>query len=135
MNDQVKPIKIRGTAFWACLDKKNQLSDAYQIDIGELSDAAVKALESIGIEAKHKEAQGFYITCKSKYPIVAYDSDKKEIDANVGNGSKVEAVLGSYEWKFKNKKGFSPALKSLVVKELVVYNADTAFVDDEEEAL
>lgn len=136
MNNQVKPIKIKGKAFWACLNKRNQLSDAYQVDIGELSDAAVKALESLGIEAKHKEGQGFYITCKSKYPIDAYDSDKNLLDGVlVGNGSEVEAIVGSYEWKFKNKKGFSPALKSFVVKKLVEYKADGDIDLDDEEAL
>lgn len=134
-DEQNKPIKIKGTAYWASLMKKNALSDAYQVDIGDLSDAAVKALESIGVEAKHKENQGFYITCKSKYPIVAYDSNKEDLgDTLVGNGSKVEAVIGSYEWKFKNKKGVSPSLKSLVVKELVRYEA-AGVVDDDEEAL
>lgn len=133
MDEQNKPIKIKGTAYWACLTKINNLSGAYQIDIGDLSDAAVKALESLGIEAKHKEGQGFYITCKSKYPIVAYDSNKDEIgDVLVGNGSKVEAVIGSYEWKFKNKKGMSPSLKSLVVKELVKYENFVEVGDDEE---
>lgn len=135
MNEQVKPIKIKGTAFWANLTKKNALSDAYQVDIGELSDAAVKALESIGIEAKHKEGQGFFITCKSKFPIDAYDSDKNLLDVIVGNGSKVEAIVGSYEWKFKNKKGFSPALKSFVVKELKEFNAEGAVDVANEEAL
>jgi len=135
MNEQVKPIKIKGTAFWANLTKKNQLSDAYQVDIGELSDAAVKALESIGIEAKHKEGQGFFITCKSKFPIDAYDSDKNLLDVIVGNGSKIEAIVGSYEWKFKNKKGFSPALKSFVVKELKEFNAEGAVDVANEEAL
>lgn len=134
MNDQVKPVKIRGTIYWACLDKKNALSDAYQVDIGQLSDAAVAALESLGIEAKHKDTQGFYITCKSKYPIDAYDSNKNLVAGLVGNGSKAEAVVGSFEWKFKNKKGFSPALKSLVIKELVEYKTDGP-IDDDEEAL
>lgn len=134
MNDQVKPVKIRGTIYWACLDKKNALSDAYQVDIGQLSDAAVAALEALGIEAKHKDTQGFYITCKSMYPIDAYDSNKNLVVGLVGNGSKAEAVVGSFEWKFKNKKGFSPALKSLVIKELVEYKADGP-IDDDEEAL
>ena len=134
MNDQVKPVKIRGTIYWACLDKKNALSDAYQVDIGQLSDAAVAALESLGIEAKYKDTQGFYITCKSMYPIDAYDSSKNLVAGLVGNGSKAEAVVGSFEWKFKNKKGFSPALKSLVIKELVEYKADGP-IDDDEEAL
>lgn len=134
--EQNKPIKIKGTAYWANLSKKNQLSDAYQVDIGDLSDSAVKALESIGIEAKHKEAQGFYITCKSKYPIDVYDSGKNKLeDVIVGNGSKVEVVVGSYEWKFKNKKGVSPSLKSFVVKELVEYKTPDEVDVDAEEAL
>ena len=135
MTNEVKPIKIRGTAFRASLNKVNQMSGQYQIDIGELSDAAVKALETLGVEARHKEGQGFYITCKSKWPIKAYDTNKDEIDEIVGNGSKVEAVIGSFSWKFKNKAGVSPTLKALVIKELKRYDPEVAEVMDDEEAL
>ena len=86
-------------------DKKNALSDAYQVDIGQLSDAAVAALESLGIEAKYKDAQGFYITCKSMYPIDAYDSSKNLVAGLVGNGSKAEAVVGSFSGSSRTRKG------------------------------
>ena len=136
MAEAIKPVKIKGTAFWACLDKINPMSGNYQIDIGELSEAAVKALEEMGITALHKEQQGFYITCKSQYTIFAVDPDGDRITDKVGNGSKVIALIAPYDWKFKNKKGVSASLKKLVITELVRYGAgDDADVADDEEAL
>jgi hypothetical protein len=136
MAEAIKPVKIKGTAFWACLDKVNTISGNYQLDIGELSEAAVKALEEMGITALHKEQQGFYITCKSQYTIFAVDPDGYRITDKVGNGSKVIALIVPYDWKFKNKKGVSASLKKRVITELVRYEAgDDADVADDEEAL
>lgn len=136
MTEDIKPVKIKGTVFWACLNKVNAMSGNYQLDIGELSEAAVKALEAMGITALHKEQQGFYITCKSRYEIFAVDVDGDRITENVGNGSKAIALIAPYDWKFKNKKGISASLKKLVITDLVKYEAkDDADMDDDEEAL
>ncbi len=132
----VKPIKIKAVVYWAFLDRTNDLSGQYQVDLGELSDAAVKALDSMGIEVKNKgDDRGNFITCKSKYEIYAFDTDKKRIEDPVGNGSEAVALIGAYEWKFKNKKGVSPSLKSLVITNLKVFQADNDLTLDDEEAL
>ena len=119
------PVKIKAEVMWAFLDKKNDMSEKYQLDLCKLSPGAVGALEDMGLGVTAKEDKGFYITCKSNNPIRLYNTAGHEIDnSNIGNGSEVVAVVGSYEWTFKNKEGVSPALKKLVVTNLVEYNAD-----------
>ena len=139
MNKDTKPIKIKATVMWACLKRPSEMSGDYQVDLTNLSPAAVEALNEIGIEARQNPKypeKGFFITTKSKYPIKALDTDGDEILDNVGNGSKATAIIGAYQWKYKNKSGVSPSLKKLVITDLVVYNPDDGSeVDDDEEAL
>jgi hypothetical protein len=137
MQKEIKPLKIKAEIMWAYLNERNELSNAYQVDLCNLSKAAVDALADLGIEAKHKEDKGFYITGKSKnFPIEALRTDGSRIpeSTKVGNGSKATVVVAPYEWKFKNKKGVSPSIKKLVINELVEYvgggsDADAVDVD------
>ena len=132
-----KRVKIKCDVFWAQLNKKNEMSDAYQVNLCNLSDAAVKALEDMGIsvlENKEKKAEmGKYITCKSQKPIKAYDEDGQDIDndVSIGNGSKAKAMITAYEWTYKNKKGVSPSLSKLVITDLVEYATEN-LADDED---
>ena len=51
----------------------------------------------------------------------------------IGNGSKGKALVGCYEWKYKNKKGVSPSLKRLIITELVEYaSAGGEALDDDD---
>lgn len=132
MQDNVKPLKIKATIMWAFLDQRNDMSGAYQVDLCDLSKAAVQALSDMGIEAKHKEDKGYYITAKSKnYVIEALTPDGERIPegVKVGNGSKATAIVGAYPWTFKNKKGFSPSVKKLVITDLIKYSGKST-VDD-----
>ena len=134
-----KRVKIKCDVFWAQLNKKNEMSDAYQVNLCNLSDAAVKALEDMGIsvlENKEKKAEmGRYITCKSQKPIKAFDEDGQEIDSDIsiGNGSKAKAMITAYEWSYKNKKGVSPSLSKLVITDLVEYATEN--LSDDEDVL
>lgn len=133
-----KRVKIKCDIYWAQLNKKNEMSDAYQVNLCNLSDQAVKALEDMGIsvlENKEKKSEmGKYITCKSQKPIRAYDEDGQEIDSDVaiGNGSKAKAMITGYEWSYKNKKGVSPSLSKLVVTDLIEYVNNDLGSDDED---
>ena len=135
---EMKPVKIEGTLFWAFLNRKNELSDAYSVDIGNLDDGDVAKLKSIGINPKfnvNKPEMGHYITCKSKnYPIKAYEINGDELDEDiaVGNGSKAKALVGVYEWKFKGKSGVSPSIKKLVVTELIEYKREVTMDEDDD---
>ena len=128
-------VKVKCDLYWAQLKKQNEMSGKYQVDLCNLSDAACKALEEMGIEVKSngdKPEQGKYITCKSSNPIKAFDNDGDEIDEIVGNGSKAKALISSYEWKYKNKSGVSPSLVKLVVTDLIVYAEGSGGMSDEE---
>lgn len=132
-----KRVKIKCDVFWAQLNKKNEMSGAYQVNLCNLSDQAVKALEDMGIsvlENKEKKPEmGKYITCKSQKPIKAFDEDNQEIDSDVavGNGSKAKAMVTGYEWTYKNRKGVSPSLSKLVITDLVEYATEN-LADDED---
>lgn len=123
--EQVKPVKIEATVMWAFLSRKNELADAYSVDLCNLSDSDAQKLETLGIVVKenpNKPEKGKFITCKSKnFQIEALDSHGDRIEEDVGNGSKCKALVGAYEWRFKNKVGMSPSLKKLVITDLVRY--------------
>jgi hypothetical protein len=112
------------------------MSGDYQINLCNLSEAAVEAFEEMGIPVQtgegKKEEMGKYITCKSKKPIKVFDADGDEITEAIGNGSKGKAIVGSYDWTFKNKKGTSASLGKLVITDLVEYAAGGSFGDDED---
>jgi len=118
-------VKLKADIMWAYLDKTNEMSGKYQVDLCNLSTPAVDALEAMGISVRQKEDKGFFITCKSNNPIRAYDSDGDVIDGVViGNGSKAIAMISPYEWKWKGKEGISASLRKLVVDELVAYEGE-----------
>jgi hypothetical protein len=132
-------LKIKADVYWACLNRKNELADAYTVDLCNLSDKAVAALEDMGISIQEnlekKPEQGKYITCKSQRPIKAFDADGDEINEDVGNGSKSVCMIGAYQWSFKAKKGVSPSLAKLVVTDLVVFAGGANISADDEDVL
>ena len=115
-------VKIKADIMWAYLDKVNDMSGKFQVDLCNLSDKAAEALQDIGLEVKFKEGKGNYITCKSTRPIHAYDDGGSQIDAQVGNGSKGVALIGTYSWSYQKKQGTSPALKRLVITDMLEYS-------------
>lgn len=122
-----QPIAIiNADAYWACLTTINELSGKYQVDLCNLSDAAVEKLQSMGISVTtndKKPEQGTYVTAKSKnFQIKTYDSNGEEITGvPVGNGSKVKAVVRPYDWTFQKTRGRSAGILKLVVTDLVEY--------------
>ena len=125
-------VKFECDIMWAQLTKVNDMSGKYQVNLCNLSDAAVKALEALSISTLNKEGMGNYITCKSNTPIKAFDLEGDEIKELIGNGSKAKAVVNPYEWAYKNKKGISPSLKKLVITDLVEYASAGGSLDDDE---
>ncbi len=132
-------LKIKADIYWAQLKRKNEMSDAYQVNLCNLSDKAVSALEDLGIsvlENKEKKPEmGRYITCKSQNPMKAYDPDGVEIIEDIGNDSKAIALITAYSWTYKNKKGVSASLAKLVITDLVEYAAGGNVSADDEDVL
>lgn len=131
-----KRVKVKCDLYWAHLTKVNEMSGRYQVDLCNLSDAAVAALEEMGIsvlENKEKKPEmGRFITYKSNHPIKVFDEDGNEINAKVGNGSKAKAIVGPYEWKYKNKKGISANASKIVITDLIEYQADVLDDNDDD---
>lgn len=121
-------IKVKAKTMWANLYKVNDMSGMYQVDLCELSDSAVRAIEDLGVPVKqdpNKPEKGFFVTAKSKYPITTVDKNGKELkDVLVANGSEVTASISYYDWKFKNKTGRSASPVKLVVDNLIEYKTE-----------
>lgn len=129
-------VKVKADIMWAYLDKPNDMSQKYQVDLCNLSDPAVKAIEGMGITVRQKEDKGYFITCKSSNPIRAFDSDGDVLEGiTIGNGSKAVALLSSYTWNWKGKEGVSPSLRKLVIDELVAYEGEPVAEADDDEIL
>ena len=130
---EAKPVTINADMMWSSLTEVNRRSGKYQVDLANLSKAAVEALEMMGLSVRNKDGQGDFITAKSSHPIHIYDTDVAEIKGIlVGNGSKAKAVVSYYDWKSPaGQAGRSPTLLKLVVTDLIPYGggADVADVD------
>jgi len=139
MSEEKKAIKIKADVFWCQHNKVNDMSGKFQLNLCNLSDAAVEALEDMGISVQtgedKKADMGKYITCKSEKAIRVFDTDNDEITEAIGNGSKGKALVSTYSWTYKNKKGISPSLKKLVITDLVEYSAASGIDANDEDVL
>lgn len=125
------PVKVRATLQYCYHNRKADLSNKFEVTLANLSDAATAKLGEMGIEVKTSEKHpewGNYIIVRSNYEIPLTDSNGEELgeDVKVGNGSKAEALVDSYEWAYKKKTGVSPSVVGIVVTDLIRYesNAD-----------
>lgn len=117
-----KIVTLKGvTLMWACLQKPNDLSGKYQVDLILDNDQANEVQKELGLEIREGKDKGKFVTAKSKYEIKALDLKGNPIQGLVGNGSKANLFLNSYDWTFKNKKGKSPGIVKLVITDLVEY--------------
>lgn len=132
MSNQTETSIIEATLFWPNLNKKNDMSGKFQVDLGELNKAAVKTLQGMGINVKTDDPKDAdkpdrcqYVTAKSGFPFKVLFKNGVEVVSPdlIGNGTKARIKVGPYEWTFKGKKGVSPSVKVLQVTELVKYSA------------
>ena len=134
---EIKPVKIQAEIMWAFFTEPNSMSGKFQCDLCNLTDNAVKALESMGLQPRKREdkpEKGWFLTVKSNYAIQPYAQDGSEIKDIVGNGSKAVALIKPYSWKWKNKEGVSASLAKIVITDLIKYDANaeaTADMDDD----
>ena len=131
-----KPVTIKATVMWCNHNKLNEMSNKYQLELTNLSENAVKALEGIGLEVRKREdkpEKGFYITCKSVRQMdkIFDKTGASLIDVSIGNGSTGTAIVGAYDWAFKNKKGLSASLIKMTIDNLVAYDAEDTPVTEE----
>lgn len=122
---------------WPFLYERNKLSGKFQVDLVNLSDDQVEAIEKTGVNVRQKEDKGFYITCKSKnYEITPFDKSGDVIPSSVkvGNGTRANIMLKPYAWKSPTgTAGMSLGISKLVVTELQAYEPET--MTEEEDTL
>ena len=123
---ETKPVVVACELHWPFLNKLNDMSGKYQVDIGKLSSKAVDALSAMSIQVHNKgDERGNYVTVKSNHPIMPVFSGMDSVDSSlIGNGSKANAAIRPYTWDFKGKKGISPSLAKLLITEVAVYDKD-----------
>jgi hypothetical protein len=135
---ELKKLKVQAEVMWAFLDKPNELSGKYQVDLCNLSKDAVKTLTDMGVSVRKREDQpekGFFVTAKSaNYPIKTVDLEGNPITVKVANGSKGVALLAPYEYTYQKKKGVAVGIDKLVVTDLKIYEADVE-TDETEDVL
>ena len=123
---------INGTAYWASIQSPNTKFEPHRwsINVGNL-DAENKAIaEKDGLNVKTDETKGDYVTIKRKVkrkdgndntPPVIVDAQKRPMLDLIGNGSKVNVLYTTYEWKYAGKEGVSADLKKVQVVDLITY--------------
>ncbi len=150
-------VKVSAKIMWCFHNRVNDMADKYTIDFYDLSEAAVEALEEMGIsvkfedpkdvekenkaaakkdkDAKPKVARSYYITCKSKNPIRVRDEAQESLDdVAIGNDTEAVVTVGFYDWvnpKKKTETGRSPSARRVVVTELIPYEGSDMDDDDE----
>jgi hypothetical protein len=63
--------------------------------------------------------------------MTALDKEGSILKQVIGNGSKANVLLGSYDWTFKGKKGKSPTIAKMIVTDLKVFEGDDNDDDDD----
>ena len=136
-------VKIAATVAFPSLTRTDAMSGKYSIQFANLSDAAAEKLEELGVNVKFKDdsyGRGRFIETKSKFPIdnskfqtVLDDSGLPVDPDSIGPGSKVEALLKTYDWSMGGKQGVGARVVKIVVKELA--KAEQLATDDDLDVL
>jgi len=133
MSNQNEDVIIEATLFWPNLNRVNDMSGKYQVDLGELDKDSVKAVQKLGLTVRTDEPKdedkpdrGQFITAKSKYPFKVLFKNGVEVVSldRVGNGTKARVKVNSYDWQFKGKSGSSLSAKVIQITDLAEYVAD-----------
>jgi len=134
-------MKIKGTAYWASINEHNSMSGKYQIDIGNLDKATVKALKAEGVNVKTDEPKegrpdrGDFITCKTQYRPRVIDAKKHVMpkDFLIGNGSLINASVEAFSGTNKFGPYSGVNFKTVQVVKLVEYKGTSSDDEDFEE--
>ena len=125
-----KPVKVSGQLFWSNWMKEFNTkfspgNTKYECTLGMLSDNACAALVGLGIKIKNKDTMGNHIVGKSKFVFEPVDTEGNPVDiSQIGNGTKVTALVGAYRHPMSNTHGMGPSISKIIVTDLVVYGAD-----------
>ena len=117
---------IKGKLYYPNLRKPSSMSGKLQAELGNLDEESMQLLADADIPVSNKgDEKENYVTLKGNvdYPPKVVDSQKNPLPEPpmIGNGSEAQVILKPYDWTFKNKKGISAGLSTIMVTNLVPY--------------
>jgi len=119
-------ITVRGIIAFPSFETPDKFSEKFQVDIGNLSPAAVEKLEELGVDVKSVDddtyGRGQYIRCRSKWPIIPVDESGNSFEGatnTIGYGSTARVTIKPYPYTMGGKSGVSPKIANIVIEELV----------------
>ena len=157
MTDKANAV-IKGTVFWPFFDRQNPMkAGKYTVDLGNLTEGAVKAFKDMGLghkvkidepregyslsddetkfvsddpEKRDKPNRNTYVQCQSGYPPKVFDTSKNPIDPNsVGNGTTANVRVAAYPWTFKGDKGLGAGFNAVQIVDLVAFSGGDSLSD------
>lgn len=139
MSNQMKTIK--GTAFWAHLQKPNtRFTPRWCVDL-ILDPEGVKQLEEDGINVREDD-RGLFVTFKrntetakgkpQNQPVIL-DAKKNKYTGDIGNGSTIKVQYRPFNWTFGGKSGVGADLVAVQVLDLVEFGGEDKIVLEEED--
>lgn len=125
IKDKSKTVTFKTEVQW-CFHNKLDENGKYSIDLTNLSDNAIKALESIGMEVRYREERpekGHFVTARSKFALPILDSNGNSLeDIMIANGSSGVAEVYAWSWEKNKKVGRSITLVKLVLDDVRIYS-------------
>lgn len=121
-------MTVKCNLHWAKLDRVDDMSGKYGVQLSNLSDAAVNALAAWEVDVKERQDKpeyGRYIKCASKFEIVAVDENDQPVKGYVGNGSEAIVKLKRREWTYMKKTGVATDIQKLTITKLVNKDGDS----------
>jgi hypothetical protein len=141
-----KPTRITGTLFFAQHlttpnTKFNPAETKLECTIGQIpQDQADNLMKEQGVKIKRKKEDtynmGNFITAKTIKTFRIFDNEGNPVDPKiVGSGTKVTALVSSYEHRMSAMHGPAPSIVKLFVTDLVKYDPTAAVADEADDVL
>jgi len=125
---------LTGRAYWAKLitpDTAFNPDGVWSLDLALDEDMAARA-KKLGLSLKNKDDdRGSFVTIKRKVvkangerndPPAVIDSEKNPVeDTLIGNGSHVNVVFRTFDWKYSTRSGVGADLEAVQIINLVEY--------------
>ena len=128
---------LYATLYYPSLSEVNDMSQRYEVTLGNLNNDTIDELESAGVnvrvgEGKKEDFESF-IVAKSKFPIKTMDAagNPWNPEIRVGNGTYAKASIHTYDYNYKGKKGVGVGVNAVMILELQEYKPNSSSLDPE----
>jgi len=128
---------LYATLYYPSLYEVNDMSQKYEVTLGNLHSDTVDELENADVnvrigEGKKEDFESF-IVARSKFPIKVLDAagNPWNPDVRIGNGTYAKASIHTYPYNYKGKKGVGIGVNAVMVLELQEYKPNSMSLDPE----